>query len=443
MPQEGRGLKIRKYLVCLGMVVGLAVAGEPAAESAGKSVVMEQGEEAELNSEISSQAQEAALKLKQKLNSQSAVLIDADTGRILFGKDENTVRPMASTTKIMTCILALEYGNLNDVVTVSSNAASQPKVHLGAPAGRTFYLKDLLYSLMLESHNDTAVMIAEHLGGSVEEFARMMNQKARDLECENTCFVTPNGLDATVTMEDGSAKIHSTTAAELASIMAYCVWQSPKKEEFLEITRTQNYFFTDIEGKGSYSCVNHNALLSMVDGAISGKTGFTNRAGYSYVAALEDDGRHFTLALLGCGWPPHKTYKWNDARAIFQYAREQFQWREIYQKPDLPEIPVEEGVTENGRIGETVCARLTVDTAGKESLKVLMQEGEEATMHCRIPDSLTAPVTKGQVVGQVDYMLEGSVIRSDPVYVETSVNKISFGWCIQKTANMFLLCKKS
>ena len=377
------------------------------------------------------------------LNSQSAVLMDVKTGRIVYGKEADTIRPMASTTKIMTCILALEQGNPEELVEVSSYAASMPDVQLNIRAGEKYKLKDLLYSLMLESHNDTAVMIAEHLGGSVEEFARMMNQKARDLGCENTCFVTPNGLDATVTMEDGSAKIHSTTAAELASIMAYCVWQSPKKEEFLEITRTQNYFFTDIEGKGSYSCVNHNALLSMVDGAISGKTGFTNGAGYSYVAALEDDGRHFTLALLGCGWPPHKTYKWNDARAIFQYAREQFQWREIYQKPDLPEIPVEEGVTENGRIGETVCARLTVDTAGKESLKVLMQEGEEATMHCRIPDSLTAPVTKGQVVGQVDYMLEGSVIRSDPVYVETSVNKISFGWCIQKTANMFPLCKKS
>ena len=96
-----------------------------------------------------------------KLNAQSAVLMDADTGRVLYGKEEDIVRPMASTTKIMTCILALEYGDPEDEVTVSSYAAGQPRVHLGAPAGRRFRMGDLLYSLMLESHNDTAVMLAE------------------------------------------------------------------------------------------------------------------------------------------------------------------------------------------------------------------------------------------------------------------------------------------
>ena len=97
-------------------------------------------------------------------------------------------RPMASTTKIMTCILALENGNPADICTVSETAAAQPKVHLGAGKGTRFYLKDLLYSLMLESHNDTAVMVAEHIGGSVEGFSQMMNQKARDLGCEKNMF---------------------------------------------------------------------------------------------------------------------------------------------------------------------------------------------------------------------------------------------------------------
>ena len=109
---------------------------------------------------ISSRAQKTDEDPPLKLNAQSAVLMDGETGRVLYGKEENLVRPMASTTKIMTCILVLENGNLEDEVTVSSYAASQPKVHLGAPAGRRFCVGDLLFSLMLESHNDTAVMPA-------------------------------------------------------------------------------------------------------------------------------------------------------------------------------------------------------------------------------------------------------------------------------------------
>ena len=192
---------------------------------------------------VEEKKKEKPVQTKDELNlyAQSAVLMDASTGRILYGKNEDLVRPMASTTKIMTCIVALEYGNLSDTVTASQKAASQPKVHLGVYKGETFTLKDLLYSLMLESHNDAAMMIAEHVGGSMEEFAELMNQKAKDLGCNNTYFITPNGLDAKEE-KDGQVKEHSTTAADLAKIMNYCIGQSPKKEEFLEITGTQSYY---------------------------------------------------------------------------------------------------------------------------------------------------------------------------------------------------------
>lgn len=109
--------------------------------------------------------------------------MDADSGRILFAKNGQEQRAMASTTKIMTCILALENGDLSDEVAVSAEAASQPAVRLGMEEGQRFYLKDLLYSLMLESHNDSAVAVAEHIGGSVEGFASMMNKKAMELGC--------------------------------------------------------------------------------------------------------------------------------------------------------------------------------------------------------------------------------------------------------------------
>ena len=141
---------------------------------------------------------------------------------------------MASTTKIMTCILALEEGNLTDVVNVSENAARQPKVHLGMQMDEKFYLRDLLYSLMLESHNDSAVAIAEHIGGSVQAFADKMNAKAKEIGCKNTHFVTPNGLDG-----KDEEDIHGTTAADLAHIMRYCIKISPERERFLEITRTK------------------------------------------------------------------------------------------------------------------------------------------------------------------------------------------------------------
>ena len=187
-----------------------------------------------------------------KLYAQSAVLMDGDTGRILYEKDGDTPRPMASTTKIMTCILALEMGEEEDPVTASARAARQPKVRLGAPEGAVFSLKDLLYSLMLESHNDTAVMIAEHIGGSVEAFAGLMNRKARDLGCRNTCFLTPNGLDARQEGPDGETWIHSTTAADLAAMMRYCVWQSPAGEAFQAICQTRSYSFSDLEMKLYY-----------------------------------------------------------------------------------------------------------------------------------------------------------------------------------------------
>ena len=177
----------------------------------------------------------------EDLYARSAVLMDADSGRVLFGKEEHVIRPMASTTKIMTCILALEEMEKGQTATVSQNAARQPKVRLGVQEGEEYYLEDLLYALMLESYNDSAVVIAEEISGSVEDFADQMNEKAAALGCTDTHFVTPNGLDG----EDEEG-IHSTTAKDLARIMRYCIMESPKREAFLEVTRTKEYSFTDV-----------------------------------------------------------------------------------------------------------------------------------------------------------------------------------------------------
>ncbi|MBR4026907.1 MAG: D-alanyl-D-alanine carboxypeptidase, partial [Lachnospiraceae bacterium] len=145
-------------------------------------------------------------------------LTDGVTGRVLEGEDENVPMANASTTKILTCIVTLEHGNLEDMVTVSKNAVTQPKVRLGMTEGNTYPLLDLLYGLMLESYNDCAVAIAEHIAGSVEAFAELLNQKAKEIGCKDTYFITPNGLDA----EDEHG-FHHTTASDLCQMMAYCV----------------------------------------------------------------------------------------------------------------------------------------------------------------------------------------------------------------------------
>lgn len=374
-----------------------------------------------------------------KLYAQSAVLMDGSTGRVLYAKGQDIIRPMASTTKIMTCILALELGDPEDKVTASSNAASQPKVHLGVRSGEEYRLEDLLYALMLESYNDAAVMIAEHIGGGVQEFADLMNQKARSLGCEDTYFITPNGLDGVITDEEGKERVHSTTATDLALIMRYCVTQSPKKEDFLKITQTQNHYFTDKVGKRSYNCCNHNAMLTMMEGVLSGKTGFTGGAGYSYVGAMENEGRTYIIALLGCGWPPHKTYKWTDARKLYNYGLENYQMRDVFKEEVLAELPVTGGLCwkEDG-----CAADMTGITLGLKPeemhLPLLLKEGEEVTITRRIPSSLEAPVKAGQQVGAIDYTLDGRIIRRYPVYAEQGVEAMTFSRAIVHILRLFL-----
>ena len=273
--------------------------------------------------------------------------------------------PMASTTKIMTCILALEEGDPAETVSVSEAAASQPQVKLGMKSGQEFLLKDLLYSLMLESHNDSAVAVAEHVAGSVQGFADMMNRKAEEIGCDATYFITPNGLDA----EDDNG-IHHTTAEDLARIMKYCITDSVKKEDFLAITRTETYTFSDCDGTGSYTCNNHNTFLKMMEGALTGKTGFTADAGYCYVGALQRDGRTFIVSLLACGWPNNKGYKWADTKKLMTYGIDNFFYREISPKLPGDTIKVENGFSGGFRDGKVVYEEVTdsiADTGRKEN----------------------------------------------------------------------------
>lgn len=374
-----------------------------------------------------------------QLYAQSAVLMDADSGRVLFGKNEKQQMPMASTTKIMTCIVALEHGNPEDVLTVSAKAVSQPKVHLGMYKEQKFRLKDLLYSLMLESHNDSAVAIAEHVGGSVEGFAKLMNQKAAELGCKDTYFITPNGLDATITTESGEEKVHATTARDLARIMKYCIGESEKSKEFLEITRTQNYSFTDMEGKRNYSCYNHNTFLTMMDGALSGKTGFTNNAGYCYVGALKRDEKTFIVALLACGWPNNKSYKWSDTKQLMNYGLEHYEYRNVYEEVDLARLPVEQGIPESGKPYDLAFAGVKVCGTEEKELTLLLRDGENVERQVHIPEKLAAPVKKGERIGEVVYYLNGELIKEYPIMTDADVEVLNFEWILHYIWKIFSL----
>ena len=367
------------------------------------------------------------------LYAQSAVLMDADTGRILYAKNAEEQRPMASTTKIMTLILALENANPDDIVMISDYAASMPDVQLHLRAGEHYRLGDLLYSMMLESHNDSAVAIAEHVGGTVPGFAALMNAKARDIGCYATYFITPNGLDA----EDDTG-VHSTTAADLARILRYCIMQSPKKEEFLKITRTNAYSFSDLEGIRTFTVGNKNAFLHMMEGALTGKTGFTGNAGYCYVGALRQEERTFIVALLACGWPNNRSYKWSDTRKLMNYGLEHFTYRNVWQEPKLPELPVKNGIPDRENLEEEARIRLRLSSE-EPDLKLLLSEDEQVQVETQISQEVTAPVEPGTLLGSVRYLLDGQVVKVYTVEAAEEVEAVTLGWCLEKLWRKYIL----
>lgn len=358
------------------------------------------------------------------LHARYAVLLDGDSGRVLLEKDGDVKRPMASTTKIMTCILALEHmKSEQEIVTASAEAASQPKVRLGVREGQQFYLRDLLYSLMLESHNDSAVMIAEHIGGSVRGFASLMNKKAAEIGCEDTYYITPNGLDASD--EQGT---HSTTARELALVMRYCLMESPKSQEFREITGAATQQFRDVEGRQSFSCTNHNAFLTMMNGAVSGKTGFTADAGYCYVGALQRDSRTFIVALLACGWPNHKTYKWQDTRALMEYGLKYYKKQRYDGNVGLPQLSVADGIPENGALSGVSTVKLQI--RDREKTDILLREDEEPAYRTLLADTLKAAVKAGTDAGTVQLVLDNQVLAEWKVETAESIAKRDYMWCL-------------
>ena len=328
----------------------------------------------------------------------SYALMDGATGRVLIGKNEDIAMANASTTKILTCIIALEQCDMKEMVKVSKNAATQPKVRLGLKEGNSYPLSDLLYGLMLESYNDCAVAIAEHIAGSEDEFSNMMNQKAKEIGCVDTYFLTPNGLDK----EDING-YHHTTASDLCKMMAYCVWESPKRNEFLGVTQTREY---QGEANGhTYSFTNKNAFLDQMSGAISGKTGYTAKAGYCYVMAYEDEGEKYCVSLLACGWPNNKNYKWSDTRTLLNYGIENYDLYKITigEISEFIELEAYINTPNFWKLNQTECLQISSE---QKQYEVLLSEGETLRKEIVLYENITLPVVENQELGVCNIYME-------------------------------------
>lgn len=267
------------------------------------------------------------------VSADSVVLMDATTGKILYEKNKNSAYPPASTTKIMTALLVLEKTNFNDVVTVSKNAEMADGSKIYIFEGEKISVKELLYGLLLASANDCAVALAEHISGSIEEFAVLMNEKAKSLGCENTNFVNPNGLyDVN----------HKTSAYDLALIMQ----ELTKYTQYKEISTTPSYIMAPTNKCTEKRPLwNGNRLIHKNDkyyypGCEGGKTGYTIQSKHSYIATANKNGQKLIVALVH---DSKKTF-FSDSKKLFDYGFDNFELSKYFNKNDVvSDLTLEDG----------------------------------------------------------------------------------------------------
>jgi D-alanyl-D-alanine carboxypeptidase (penicillin-binding protein 5/6) len=356
----------------------------------------------------------AEVQKEPKVKALGAVLLDYRTGRVLWGKNEHTPMAMASTTKIMTALIALESGKLDETVTISKRAALTPPVKMGLSTGENVVIHDLMYALMLESQNDAAVAIAEGIGGSVEEFCKRMTERAREIGALNTVFETPNGLD------HGD---HHSTAYDMAVITRYAL----SNPDFVDLINTKTKTFKS--DRRSYSFVNKNRLLSEYDGANGVKTGFTGKAGHCFVGAARRGDMELISVVLASGWGnAGKQGKWSDTKTLLNYGFENFKYAQIIQTGQ----PAGCIAVERSRTPQ-------VSYVYGDNLILPMREGEINNVQVRvsIPEAITAPVKPGDVVGEAYVTLNGQICRTIPLTAITGAERHDFKTTVEKVLSCF------
>ncbi|KKM11671.1 hypothetical protein SY88_08050 [Clostridiales bacterium PH28_bin88] len=330
-----------------------------------------------------------------RVSADAAVLMDAETGQVLYAKNPHKRRAPASTTKIMTTILALEMAELTDVVVVDPRAASvEVGSDVGLRAGDRLTLEDLLKASLIGSANDAAVAVADHAGGSVDLFADLMTRKARILGARNTNFVNPNGY---------SKSQHYSTAYDLALITRYALLD----ERFSEIVGTREDRVTWLNREHYAELENTNHLLKTYDGADGVKTGTTRAAGECLVASATRQGRRLIAVVL------RSHSRFGEAASLLDHGFQNFyRWRlgagELFTL-----VPVQGGETNHLKVVVERTVQTTVP------LEELGQVEQKVTLDRHPP----VPVRKGQVLGEVVLYVAGSEVGRTPLVAGEEVKR--------------------
>ena len=323
------------------------------------------------------------------INSRSAIIYDRNSKEVIYGKEENTRRKMASTTKIMTCMVVLEKGELTDTVIVSKKAAGTGGSRVGLKTGDKVSVQDLLYGLMLCSGNDAAVALAEHVGGSVEGFADLMNEKARQLNLSNTHFVTPHGLDN---------EEHYTTAYELAIMADYAL----KNNNFSSIVGTKNITI-NINGNPR-NLSNTNELLGSFEGIYGVKTGFTNGANRCLVTSCKREKLDIITIVLGADT---KKFRTQDSVKLINYAMNIYKDINIENKIQSEFEIWEKQNNIKVNKGEKADLKIELDELHYKYITIKNTQENDIKTEFDSIKKIEAPCQKGTVVGALKISVEG------------------------------------
>ncbi len=331
------------------------------------------------------------------LSAQHACLYIPKADISIYGKSANERHAMASTTKIMTALIALENCELDRVVTISPIAVGIEGSSIYLKAGDKYYMEDLLFALLLQSANDVATAIAIEVGGSVEGFVALMNKKADEMGLKDTHFENPHGLDG---------KEHYTTAYELALITA----EALKNPKFKSIVGTYKKTISTIDGSSKITVVNHNKMLLLYEDAIGVKTGFTKKTGRCLVSAAERDGLTLISVTLNA------SDDWDDHRKLLDYGFEKYENRILASKDEINfELPVINGTL------------ATVNCSNKEDVSLIIKrDTPEAKKITEMNRFVIAPIKKGDILGYTHFEIDGKIVASTPIYANQDIPDIKY-----------------
>ncbi len=348
--------------------------------------------------------------LDQNIQSEAAIIIEKSTGKIIYEKNSKEKKYPASTTKILTAIITLEECNIDETAVASENAiTSIPSGYATAniQIGESLTVKDLLYALMLKSANESAVILAEHISGSVEEFSKLMNEKAKQIGCKDTNFVNPNGIHN---------QNHYTTAYDMALIAKYCM----ENETFRKIVSTTSYTLpaTNLYQNEDRTFSNTNSLIIINNNnrednyyykyATGIKTGFTSQAKNCLVASAEKNDMEFITVVLGANVTiDGLSQRYINTISMFEFAFNNYSFKKVKDEGNFIEnIEIPNATEETKRLelvtSEDITALMSIDTTTEEIVPEII-----------LNENLEAPINKGDKVGKIKYEIEGITYEAD------------------------------